>query len=183
MKKVFIVLTAILLTGVCSAQLEDMSKSVVMIQIVKQGYDYSTPWKQNSTSGGVGSGFIIAGDRILTNAHNISDSRYIIVKKENIAKKYPATVEFVGHDCDLALLKILDPAFFEGTEAVEFGELPQVNSMASTYGFPMGGEHISVTEGVVSRKHTDLYVHTGADSQLVIQNDAAIKPEIGTPHV
>ena len=177
MKKVFIVLITILLTQACSGQLEDMTKSVVMIQIVKQGYDYSTPWKQNSTSGGVGSGFIIAGNRILTNAHNISDSRYIIVKKENISKKYPATVEFVGHDCDLALLKILDPAFFEGTEAVEFGEeLPQVNSTASTYGFPMGGEHISVTEGVVSRIQTDLYVHSGADSHLVVQTDAAINP-------
>ncbi|MDD5134756.1 MAG: serine protease, partial [Phycisphaerae bacterium] len=174
MKKVFIVLIIILLTNICRAQLEDMTKSVVMIQIVKQGYDYSTPWKQNSTSGGVGSGFIIAGNRILTNAHNVSDSRFIIVKKENIAKKYPATVEFVGHDCDLALLNIQDPAFFEGTEAVEFGDLPRVNSTVSTCGFPMGGEHISVTEGVVSRIQSDLYVHSGADSHLVVQTDAAI---------
>src|SRR3990170_3923539 len=134
-----------MLTAIVYADAPDMSKSVVMVQIVKQGYNYTTPWKQNSTTGGVGSGFIIEGNRILTNAHNVSDSRYIIVKK------YPATVEFVGHDCDLALLKIYDTSFFDGTVPLQIGDLPQVNSTVSTFGFPMGGTHISVTEGVVSR--------------------------------
>jgi S1-C subfamily serine protease len=147
-----------------------------MIQTVKQSYNYTTPWKQQSTTGGIGSGFIINGNRILTNAHNISDNRYIIVKKENIAKKYPASTEFIGHDCDLALLKVHDESFFDGTEPLDFGDLPKVNSTVSTYGFPLGGTHISVTEGVVSRIQTDMYVHTGADSHLVVQTDAAINP-------
>ena len=176
MKKILLVFIALLSAGISDAQTSDMSKSVVMIQIIKQGYNYTTPWKQQSTSGGVGSGFIIASNRILTNAHNISDSRYIIVKKENIAKKYPASVEFVGHDCDLAVLKIYDKSFFDGTEPLDFGDLPKVNSTVSTYGFPLGGEHISVTEGVVSRIQNDVYVHTGADEHLVIQTDAAINP-------
>ncbi|OHB61101.1 MAG: hypothetical protein A2167_08945, partial [Planctomycetes bacterium RBG_13_46_10] len=84
---------------------------------------------------------------------------------------------FVGHDCDLALLKVYDGTFFEDTVPLEFGDLPKVNSTVSTYGFPMGGTtHISVTEGVISRIQTDLYVHSGADSHLVIQTDAAINP-------
>jgi S1-C subfamily serine protease len=176
MKKTLFILIAFFSCGVCTAEPPDISKSVVMIQIVKQSYDYTTPWKQTSTAGGVGSGFIIAPNRILTNAHNISDNRYIIVKKENIAKKYPASVEFVGHDCDLALLKVYDTSFFENTEALDFGDLPKVNSTVSTYGFPMGGTHISVTEGVVSRIQTDVYSHSGADSHLVVQTDAAINP-------
>lgn len=176
MKKTLFVLIAFLSAGICTAEPPDMTKSVVMIQTAKQSYNYSTPWKQQSTTAGVGSGFIIAQNRILTNAHNISDNRFIIVKKENIAKKYPASVEFVGHDCDLAVLKIYDQSFFDGTEPLDFGQLPKVNSTVSTYGFPMGGEHISVTEGVVSRIQTDIYVHTGADSHLVVQTDAAINP-------
>lgn len=176
MKKLFLILIFLLPVGLCASELPDMSKSVVMIQTVKQSYSYTTPWKQQSMTGGVGSGFIIEGNRILTNAHNISDNRYIIVKKENIAKKYPAIVEFVGHDCDLALLKVPDKSFFEETVPLEFGELPQVNSTVSTYGFPMGGTHISVTEGVVSRIQTNIYVHSGADSHLVVQTDAAINP-------
>ncbi|HAL44526.1 MAG TPA: hypothetical protein DCP47_01165, partial [Phycisphaerales bacterium] len=154
----------------------DLTKSVVMIQIVKQPFDYTTPWKQSSISQGVGSGFIIEGKRILTNAHNISDVRYVIVKKENVAKKYPARVEFVGHDCDLAILKVADESFFDGTEPLTIGGLPPVNSTVETYGFPMGGTHISVTQGVVSRIQTDSYVHSGADEHLVIQTDAAINP-------
>jgi S1-C subfamily serine protease len=176
MKKILFVLIAFLSADICTAEPPDISKSVVMIQTAKQSYNYSTPWKQQSTTGGVGSGFIIAQNRILTNAHNISDNRFIIVKKENIAKKYPASVEFVGHDCDLAVLKIYDQSFFDGTEPLDFGQLPKVNSTVSTYGFPSGGEHISVTEGVVSRIQTDVYVHTGADSHLVVQTDAAINP-------
>jgi S1-C subfamily serine protease len=176
MKKILLVLTALLPAGICPAEPPDISKSVVMIQTVKQGYDYTTPWKQKSTTAGVGSGFIIAGNRILTNAHNISDNRYIIIKKENIAKKYPANVEFIGHDCDLAVLKVYDESFFDGTESLDFGDLPKVNSTVSTYGFPLGGAHISVTEGVISRIQTDVYVHSGADSHLVIQTDAAINP-------
>lgn len=176
MKKILPVFIVFLFAGICAAELPDMSKSVVMIQTVKQGYDYTTPWKQLSTTAGVGSGFIIAPNRILTNAHNVSDNRYIIVKKENIAKKYPAGVEFIGHDCDLAVLKVYDQSFFEGTEPLNFGNLPKVNSAVSTYGFPLGGEHISVTEGVVSRIQTDVYIHTGADSHLVVQTDAAINP-------
>ena len=176
MKKILFVLIAFLSTGICMAEPPDITKSVVMIQIAKQSYNYSTPWKQQSTTAGVGSGFIIAQNRILTNAHNISDNRFIIVKKENIAKKYPASIEFVGHDCDLAVLKVYDQSFFDGTEPLDFGQLPKVNSTVSTYGFPMGGEHISVTEGVVSRIQTDIYVHTGADSHLVVQTDAAINP-------
>jgi S1-C subfamily serine protease len=176
MKKILFVFIVLSSAGICAAELPDISKSVVMIQIVKQSYDYTTPWKQQATTRGTGSGFIIEPNRILTNAHNVSDNRYIIIKKENIAKKYPASVEFIGHDCDLAVLKVYDESFFEGTEPLDFGELPKVNSTVSTYGFPMGGEHISVTEGVVSRIQTDMYIHSGADGHLVVQTDAAINP-------
>ncbi|OHB51820.1 MAG: hypothetical protein A2Y10_06715, partial [Planctomycetes bacterium GWF2_41_51] len=174
--KISAAILILLISAMICTAMPDTNKSVVMIQIVKQPYDYTTPWKQTSISQGVGSGFIIEGNRILTNAHNISDSRYIIVKKENFAKKYIATVEFVGHDCDLALLKVSDESFFEGTEPLNIGELPQVNSVVETYGFPMGGTHISVTKGIVSRIQTDVYIHSGADSHLVIQSDAAINP-------
>jgi S1-C subfamily serine protease len=40
----------------------------------------------------------------------------------------------------------------------------------------MGGTHISVTKGVVSRIQTDIYSHSRADGHLVVQTDAAINP-------
>ena len=61
--------------------------SVVMISCVFQDLDHVTPWNQTSMARGVGSGFIISGNRILTNAHNISNQKYIEIKKQNLAKQ------------------------------------------------------------------------------------------------
>ncbi len=151
-------------------------KSVIMIRGVSQEFDYVTPWKQTPMGQGTGTGFIIEGNRILTNAHNVSNNKYVEVKKESQPKRYPAIISFIGHDCDLAVLTVLDKSFFDGTEPLELGELPQVNSTVQTYGFPVGGRQISVTEGVVSRIQVGAYSHTQADSHLVIQTDAAINP-------
>jgi len=153
-----------------------MEKSVVLIRSVSQDFDYAMPWKQKSMSQGTGSGFIIEGKRILTNAHNVSNNKYVEVKKQAQAKRYPAQVAFIGHDCDLAILTVPDDSFFEGTMPLEIGGVPKTNTTVSTYGFPIGGELISVTEGVVSRVEMDYYSHTGADSHLVVQTDAAINP-------
>lgn len=159
-----------------AAGLEGLEKSVVMIRSVGQEFDFVTPWKQKNMSQGIGSGFIIDSNRILTNAHNVSNNKYLELQKEGVAKRYPAKVAFIGHDCDLAVIMPDDASFFDDTVPLEFAELPGINTTVSTYGFPMGGRYISVTEGVVSRIQMDIYAHTGADSHLVIQTDAAINP-------
>ena len=158
------------------SQQPEIEDSVIMISCVMQDLNYVTPWKQTSMTRGVGSGLIISGNRILTNAHNISNQRYIEVKKRDSAQRYPAMVSFVGHDCDLAILTVTDPSFFDDCPPLEIGDLPQIHSTVQTYGFPVGGRHVSVTEGVVSRIQTSNYSHTQFDSHLVIQTDAAINP-------
>jgi S1-C subfamily serine protease len=159
-----------------AAEQQSLEKSVVLIRSTKQNFDYTTPWKQATMKQGIGSGFIITGKRILTNAHNVSNAKYIELKKENIAKRYHSRVAFIGHDCDLAILLVDDETFFDDTVPLELAGIPKVNTTVSTYGFPMGGRRISVTEGVVSRIEMDIYAHSGADSHLVIQTDAAINP-------
>jgi len=137
-----------------AVMLPRMEKSLVMIRSVSQAVDPATPWKDRSMSQGIGTGFIIEGHRILTNAHNVSDVKYVEVKKQDQAQRWPAIVMYVAHDCDLAMLTVLDKAFFEGTLPLELGELPENHSTVQTYGFPVGGRQISVTEGVVSRVET-----------------------------
>jgi len=153
-----------------------LDKSVVLLKSVRQDFDYDAPWKQGKIIEGISSGFVVEGKRILTNAHNVSNNKYLEVRKENIAKRYPAEVAFVGHDCDLAIITVEDKSFFDDTVPLELGELPKVNTTVSTYGFPVGGRHISVTEGVISRIEMDRYSHSGSDAHLVIQTDAAINP-------
>ena len=151
-------------------------KSVVMIMAVRQDFDYVTPWKKQSMSRGIGTGFVIDGNRILTNAHNVANARYIEVKKQYLAKRYPAQILYVGHDCDLALITVADPSFFSDTTPLSFGSIPRINSTVQTCGFPMGGQQLSITEGVVSRVETGIYSHTQADSHVIVQTDAAINP-------
>jgi S1-C subfamily serine protease len=158
------------------AALVSPEKSVVMIRAVHQSYDYASPWKRDTIAQSSGTGFIISGQRILTNAHNVSDARYLELRKENTAERYQARLVFVGHDCDLAILAVDDKSFFEETVALELAGIPQIDTTVSTYGFPMGGERISVTKGIVSRIENDVYSHSGADEHLVIQTDAAINP-------
>jgi hypothetical protein len=82
----------------------------------------------------------------------------------------------IAHDCDLALLKVDNVEFFNGTSPLEFGGLPEIESVVSVYGYPIGGKRLSVTRGIVSRIDFQTYSHSAMDSHLTIQIDAAINP-------
>ncbi len=139
--------------------------------------DFALPWQSSRPMSGNGSGFIIKGKRILTNAHVVSNARFIEVKKNGNPRRFAARVKFAGHDCDLALLEVDDPSFFDGTSPVRFASgLPQLSDTVTVLGYPMGGARISLTEGVVSRIDYSIYSHSGVDQHLVLQVDAAINP-------
>jgi len=159
---------------------QNLSASVVRIEVTDQEADYASPWNAGHIGGGIGSGFVIMAPsgkkRILTNAHVVSNARFIMLTRERVSHPFTAHVEFIAHDCDLALLSVDDPAFFDGTIPLELGGVPAIESGVSVYGYPLGGERLSVTRGVVSKIDFDLYTHSGVDSHLVIQIDAAINP-------
>jgi S1-C subfamily serine protease len=150
--------------------------SVVYVQVFRSGYDWSQPWQQEPVGGVSGSGFLIEGGRILTNGHVIADARQVLVRRPDQANPYVATVEAAGNDCDLAVLRVSDPAFAKGLKPLRFGPLPRTGTRVNTYGFPLGGQDVSSTAGIVSRIESRGYVHSGADQHLVVQTDAAINP-------
>lgn len=55
-----------------------------------------------------GSGVIIKDNYIITNAHVVSDAKYIQVSKDKTSKKYIARVKYISHQADLALLEVED---------------------------------------------------------------------------
>ena len=151
--------------------------AIVRIRNISQRPDYGSPWLRKDFSVGRGSGVIISGNRILTSAHVVSDSRYLEVEKEDSGTPYGAVVTHIAHDCDLALVEVLDPGFFDDTSYLEFHrEIPRLGSMVEAYGFPVGGRRITVTRGVVSRIDYALYNHSGRDYHLIAQIDAAVNP-------
>lgn len=150
--------------------------SVVKIEVATQVPDYRTPWNSGRFSGGTGTGFIIGPNQILTNAHVVSDNRRLLVTRRGSSQKHVARVLHVAHDCDLALIELQDFKPFEGLPHLEIGGMPKLESRVSAIGYPVGGERLSVTQGVVSRIDFSSYSHSRADSHLVIQIDAAINP-------
>ncbi len=154
----------------------EVRKSIARITNTAQDANYRAPWLPGQVGGGSGTGWVVAGERLVTNAHVVSNARFLTVEKENDPKKYVATVEHIAHDCDLALLKLEDPAFFKGTLPLEIGGIPELESVVSVYGYPIGGERMSVTQGVVSRVDFRIYSHSVVDQHLTVQIDAAINP-------
>lgn len=151
-------------------------KSVIQIYNFSQAVAWDAPWRFHGVGRSSGTGFLIKGKRIMTNAHVVSWARQITVRRYQDPRPYNAKVQFIGHDCDLAVLEVEDEAFYEGLEPLEVGELPKVRSTVVTYGYPAGGEQISYTRGVVSRVELQNYVHIGNMSFLGVQTDAAINP-------
>lgn len=154
----------------------NIRKGVVHIKVFAQGYDAYSPWQTTKVVSSTGTGFLISSERILTNAHVVSNAKFIQVQRYNQTIWYEANVEHIAHDCDLALLKVKDSSFYKDAHILELGGIPELNTPVSVVGYPIGGDKISITRGIVSRKEQSTYAHSQVDSHLVIQVDAAINP-------
>ncbi|KAJ0017395.1 hypothetical protein Pint_11676 [Pistacia integerrima] len=157
------------------AAIELALDSVVKVFTVSRSPNYFLPWQNKSQRETTGSGFVIHGKKILTNAHVVADHTFLMVKKHGGSTKYRARVEAVGHECDLAILVVENEEFWEGVTFLELGDTPFLQHAVAVVGYPQGGDNISVTKGVVSRVEPTQYVH-GATQLMAIQIDAAINP-------
>jgi S1-C subfamily serine protease len=153
-----------------------IERSVVRIVNHAQRGDWYTPWEASAPELGSGSGFVVEGGLVMTNAHVVSDARMVLLFLHGDPTPHEARVRIIGHDCDLALVEPVEAGVLEGLPAMSFGSLPQLRSVVETYGYPAGGERISSTRGVVSRIEMQRYSHTEGDSHLTVQTDAAINP-------
>jgi S1-C subfamily serine protease len=133
------------------------------------------PWSKQAPQEYSGSGVVIAGKRILTNAHVVLYANQIQVQASGSGDKVSATVEAIAPGIDLAVLKLDDDSFF-GTHPplARASAIPDVKDAVMTYGFPTGGSNLSITKGIVSRIEFAFYSYPVAG--LRIQIDAAINP-------
>ena len=148
--------------------------AVVKLEVVSRESDFVNPWL-SSTSGADGSGVVVAPGRILTCAHCVADATHIRVRKNNEDSLYQGALEFVDNDCDLALVRVEDPAFMHGVVPMSIGETPALQDMVVAVGYPLGGDGISFTRGIVSRIE-DIRYSQSLSRLLGIQVDSAINP-------
>jgi S1-C subfamily serine protease len=158
------------------SNIEVANRAVVHISSTFFTHSYENPWNAPLIRRASGTGFIIAGNRIVTNAHVVSQANTLRVQRPTQRTDYEARVLHIAHDCDLAMLVVEDPAFFEDSTPLEIGPTPALNTSVEVIGFPIGGDRVSITRGVVSRMGMDTYSHSQIDSHLTLQVDAAINP-------
>jgi S1-C subfamily serine protease len=149
--------------------------SVIKIYTTQAAPDYFTPWRLLTPRQSSGSGSVIIGNQILTNAHVVANASYVQAQKHNDPRRYQARVTFISHDADLALITVDEPGFFSDLKALAIGDLPDLLEEVSVYGYPMGGKSLSITKGIMSRVEQQIYAHAGS-YLLAGQIDAAINP-------
>jgi S1-C subfamily serine protease len=149
--------------------------SVVKITVTMRGPELTKPWTKHSPSEASGTGVVIEGKRILTNAHVVSYASQIFVEGNQSSEKLPAQVVAVSPGIDLAVLKLEDESFFDKrTPMPRTTTLPEVKETVLAYGFPQGGSTLSITKGIVSR--IEFTGYNEGVSGVRVQVDAAINP-------
>jgi len=155
-------------------------RSVVKVFTTHSDPDFTLPWQKQPQYRSNGTGFVISGREpeemfVLTNAHCVEHFTQVQLKRRGDDAKFTAKVLAIGWECDLALLEVEDKAFYEGDiEAVPFSKkLPRLEDPVMCAGYPVGGETMSVTSGVVSRVEVTEYTQCKTEL-LGIQIDAAI---------
>ncbi|NUO47901.1 MAG: trypsin-like serine protease [Polyangiaceae bacterium] len=158
------------------SKLASKLQSVVKVLTVSDAPDYEQPWQSHGPTNSTGSGAIInteRGLRVITNGHVVQNQVFVELRRVGGSRKFQAEVEGVSHECDLALLKVPREEFFEGADPIELGELPHLGDAVAVCGYPVGGDRLSLTQGVVSRIEVSAYAHSQRPL-LSIQIDAAI---------
>ncbi len=152
-----------------------IQESILKIYSFKSDPSYYSPWRLHEPDQQIGSGCVISGKRILTNAHLVANANYIQFKFNRDPMKYDAKVQYVSHDVDLAILEPMDPSILDDVPTLDIGELPNMLDEVLVFGFPVGGDVLSITKGVLSRVEYQMYSHSLL-SLLAGQLDAAINP-------
>ena len=152
-----------------------VENSVVKIFSTVRYPDPYKPWMKESPEDVTGSGVVIEGKRILTNAHVVKYASQVQIQANEAGDKISAQVEAIAPGIDLAVLKLDDESFFDTHPALPRAKtLPGIKDIVLAYGFPEGGNSLSITKGIVSR--VEFAPYNFPVFGLRIQVDAAINP-------
>jgi len=164
--------------GASQAQLKDDSnirQSVVRIVATQRLPNWLHPWQSQGPERVFGTGAVIEGNRILTNAHLVMYATQVDVQPLQAADTLPAKVVGLAPEMDLAVLAVDDEAFFEARPTLTMaGDLPSIRETVSAYGYPIGGVGLSITRGTVSRIEFGTYAY--GETGLRIEISAAVNP-------
>lgn len=151
--------------------------SVVQVETVFNMPDYTNPWQGVETGSCSGTGIVIEQDGkkyVLTNAHCVENAALIRVRlSTDRDKEFEARSVCISYQCDLALLEVMSRKFSNRVKSARIGDMVSQQEDVYTVGYPIGGDEICITKGIVSRIESDTYSMSGLE-MLQVQVDSAI---------
>lgn len=133
------------------------------------------PWAKQAPVEVMGTGVVIEGNRILTNAHIVTYAGEVFVQPYRGGDRVGAKVDSIGPGIDLATLELEDASFFAKRPPIPRAtKQPVANDPVVLIGFPAGGSGPAVSRGVISR--IDFAPYTDGTDGLRIQVDAVAGP-------
>ena len=113
--------------------------------------DFLRPWTKQSPRESSGTGVIIDGKRILTNAHMVNYASQVYVQADQSTDRIPAKVMAIAPPSTWPWCRSTIRRFSTASPLPLADDIPALKQTVNVYGYPMGGEQLSVTQGVVSR--------------------------------
>jgi S1-C subfamily serine protease len=133
------------------------------------------PWAKQNPVEVTGTGVVIDGKRVLTNAHVVCYASEVKVQGHRGGDRFEAKVETIGPGIDLATLTLEDEGFFTKVPPIpRAAKRPTTNAPVVLLGFAVGGSNMAATRGVISR--IDFALFNDLTQGLRIQIDAAVTP-------
>ena len=153
-----------------------LRKSVINFKCKLERRDPTRPWLPFPGIEISGSGVVIAPGKILTNAHVVHQAKEVLLETDQTALPISGKVIAIDLGRDLALVEVTDQEFIDAHPPVQLMDgLPADGSDIIVMGYPMGGETLSTTTGVISRCEWE---QSGREMEegMRLQVDAAINP-------
>ncbi len=164
---------ALLATTAVAADDKDVRRAVVRVLATQRYPNVLRPWQKMSPREVAGTGVVLDGKRVLTNAHLVLYANQVYVQPYQSSDRHTARVVRLAPGIDLAVLQVEDDAFFKDRAPLRrAAELPEVRDAVSVYGYPVGGTSLAVTRGSVARIGFGPYGYS--EIGLHIQVDAAL---------
>ena len=101
---------------------DNIEASVVKLLVTKREPDYFKPWTKAAPEKASGSGVVIEGKRILTNAHVVMHASQVFVQMRRGGDQLNAKVKAIGPGIDLAIVELTDPEQLKDVPAVPLAD-------------------------------------------------------------
>lgn len=143
-------------------------RGLVRIFVKSYSPNYPSPWLKGKQRSSMGSGFVLDGTHIITNAHVIRHAISVRVRINGETKRWLAKVVSVSFEFDLAILNVEDINFWNsvnGGKVLLREKIPTLGEEVAALGYPRG-DNASITKGVVSRCQFDMFLRVQVDAAI-----------------